>query len=154
MPVDAQTAGEELERIAGKFGGDLQSKNIVDESRDENAVLHKCFEWDDTVAGELYRIHQADDIRRHIYCIVTKPAEDTETKSFVVRAWQDVSDDNQRQGKFIHINTALSDEQTRQRIVENALRELKAFQQKYQSYSELCGICKTIGDFIATFDNN
>ena len=43
-PVEAQTAGMELEKIAEKHGS-LKPAYIVEESTDKNAALHKCFEW-------------------------------------------------------------------------------------------------------------
>ena len=64
MPVDAQTAGEELNRIYTKNGA-LNPADIVDESRPEDAPLHDCFEWRDDVAAEKYREQQdAPGIRR------------------------------------------------------------------------------------------
>ena len=58
IPVEAQEAGEELDRIYKKYG-ELQPSTIVDESRDSSAPLHKCFEWDDQTAAEKYRETQA-----------------------------------------------------------------------------------------------
>ena len=42
---DAQTAGEICEKLE-KNGG-LTAKRLVDESRPEDAPLHKEFEWND-----------------------------------------------------------------------------------------------------------
>lgn len=72
-PVPAQKAGEELDRIY-KERGRLDAADVVEESRPKAAPLHKCFEWDDKVAGKKYREHQARNI---INCVVTK--EDTKT---------------------------------------------------------------------------
>lgn len=150
MPVDAQTAGEELERISGKYGGVLLPENIVDESRDANAVLHNCFEWDNNIAAEKYRVEQARYIIRNIVCIVEKPAiEDGQTKTVeVVRAFVDVSE--KPKGVFIPIKTALNQENYREKILRDALAELRMFQKKYRIYAELAGICKAIDNFAAT----
>lgn len=58
IPVDAQTAGEELQRIYQEKGG-LNPSDIVEESRHDSAPLHPCFEWDDETAAEKYRQTQA-----------------------------------------------------------------------------------------------
>ena len=57
-PVSAQTAGEELERLYRKHGK-LDPADVVEESRDASAPLHGCFEWNDAIAAEKYRVHHA-----------------------------------------------------------------------------------------------
>ena len=68
IPVDAQTAGEELQRIYQEKGG-LNPSDIVEESRNDSAPLHPCFEWDDEIAAEKYRQTQAMQIVRSIVTI-------------------------------------------------------------------------------------
>ena len=74
VPVDAQTAGDELSRIYKRDGG-ISLKTVVDESRGKDAPLHGCFEWDDTKAAEKYRQSQAAHIIRSI-TVVTEIAAD------------------------------------------------------------------------------
>lgn len=75
--VDAQSAGEELERIKSLNNDQLKPQTIVDASEPEDAVLHPAFEWRDEVAGNLYRNSQARNIVRSIRVIVpeTKTTE-------------------------------------------------------------------------------
>ena len=56
--VKAQDAGEELARIH-KRHGQLTPSLVVDESRSQKATLHRIFEWDDEIAAENFRHHQA-----------------------------------------------------------------------------------------------
>jgi hypothetical protein len=53
LKTDAQTAGEICEKLE-KNGG-LTAKRLADESRPEDAPLHKEFEWNDATAAEAYR---------------------------------------------------------------------------------------------------
>ena len=46
-PVKAEDAGTELERIQAKYG-EVTPKNLLDESRPVTAVMHNCYEWDDS----------------------------------------------------------------------------------------------------------
>ena len=55
LPVSAQMAGEYLEELEKKHSA-LTPEIVLEESREENAVLHKCFEWDDTKATEGYEL--------------------------------------------------------------------------------------------------
>jgi len=65
--IDAQIAGEELERISQK--GALTPKHVVDESRPGAAALHEHFDWNDETAAEKFRVVQARDILRGIVTV-------------------------------------------------------------------------------------
>ena len=66
--IAADEAGVELERIRNECGS-LTGKTIVDESRPEDAVLHRAFEWDDEKAAEAHRMHQARTLIRSIVVV-------------------------------------------------------------------------------------
>lgn len=67
--VDAQTVGEELERIHAQHGV-LQASVVVDEARPEDAPLHPAFEWRDKIAAEQYRVWQARNIIKSVEVVV------------------------------------------------------------------------------------
>lgn len=74
--MDRVAIQKELERIRAHHGGVLHAEDVVAEAAAHNSVLHSHFEWDDKVAGPLYRIHQA----RHLIKIVVVPIQiSTET---------------------------------------------------------------------------
>lgn len=66
--VDAQTAGEELARITAQHDG-LTPAVVVEESRPIDAPLHPVFEWNDAVAAELHRQHQAETLIRSVQVV-------------------------------------------------------------------------------------
>lgn len=57
--VDAQEAGERIDRLIQENGGRVTPRQVVDASRPDGEVLHPCFEWDDSKAAEKYRDVQA-----------------------------------------------------------------------------------------------
>lgn len=133
LPVDAQVAGEELDRIY-RENGRLEPARIVDESRDSAAPLHPCFEWDDVVAAEKYRQTQAQMIVRSIVTVHETPnREPVETRAFV---------SVQREYKPIEVVT--SSEEQMQELLRTALAELMAFRRKYSILSELAGVMRAI----------
>ena len=71
--LEAAEVGHELERIRDKCG-ELTTKNVVNESRPNDAVFHDNFEWDDPVAAELFREQQARKIV-HSVVLVTEDAK-------------------------------------------------------------------------------
>jgi hypothetical protein len=139
FPVKAQAAGEELERIQATHNG-ISPQVVVDESKPKDAILHKCFEWNDTKAAEKYREQQA---RVLIANIVTVKFEEEQEEIKPVRAFINVVDCDEP-AKYVSLKTALSDENYRKQMYDKALSELKSFQQKYSNLQELADLFKEI----------
>lgn len=137
MPVSAQTAGEELDRIYEKYG-QLDAKSIVDESREEDSPLHPCFEWRDNIAAEKYRESQAREIVR---CITVKESSVPELEH--VRAFVRVEQ------AYHPISVVISDEDKMIELLHTALSELQSFKRKYGHLSKLKQVFDAIDDLTA-----
>lgn len=74
---DAQAIGEEIEQLPVK-----QPRTIVEKARNPNTILHNYFDWNDSVAGEKWRLQQARNIVNHIIEIKVIQGEEHEIKSF------------------------------------------------------------------------
>ena len=144
VPVDAQTASEELERIY-KRDGIITPEKVLEDNTEVGTPLHDCFEWDDTVAAYKYRVKQAKEI---IQTIVT--VSDSAPTLPPVRAFVSVSRD------FHPIKTVLDDKEMKESLLSCAVSELKAFERKYSTLSELAGVFKEIDtlDELAGRTNN
>lgn len=125
--VPAQAAGEELERIASVHGK-LTAESVVEESRDESAVLHGCFEWNDQTAAEQYRVMQAEKIIRTISVKVESADSESPVK---VRAFFPID------GEYAPISRIVAVPDMYQKLLQTAMAELSAFKQKYQTIREL-----------------
>lgn len=134
-PIEAQCAGEEIERIYHKRG-QCDAADVVDESRPESAVLHPCFEWNDPVAAELWREQQARGI---INCIVTA-AETKKGEIVEVRAFHHVAD------TYRPLNVVLESKDMDAEMKESALREFLAFKRKLEAYKSLGAVRPVIGE--------
>ena len=132
IKTDAQTAGEICERL--ERNGGLTAKRLVDESRPEDAPLHKEFEWDDPTAAEAYREEQARYIIRSLL------VQQEETKNEVVRAFFPMAE----QKVFESLPVILSDAKKTNALLDMALRELKAFELKYYTLSQLSPVFEAI----------
>ena len=135
IPVDAQVAGEELDRIYTDRGR-LDVEDVVDESRPESAPLHNCFEWDDAVAAEEYRKTQAGAILRQITVVVEKEAQ---REPMVTRAFVNV------QSTYRPIQVVVRNEDMRVEMMRDAMRDMDAFKRKYETL-ELLGPVMTAID--------
>lgn len=142
FPVDAQTAGEELDRIYKK-NGKLDPSDIVEESKNKTAPLHDCFEWDDKVAAEKYRIKQAGDLVR---CIVTVMNNENGKEPVKVRAFVHV------ESNYTPIEVVSSKPEMMDLLLKAAISELNSFQKKYSNLQELSrvfGEIQRLNEYIA-----
>lgn len=127
FPVPAQKAGQELERIYEK-NGELKPKAVVDESRPEEAVLHPVFEWDDEIAAEKYREHQAGKLIRCVVEVVETPVthKTIETRSF-----------HSVEKSYHPVRVVMADEAKREELLEQCIRDMEAFKVKYSNLEHL-----------------
>lgn len=132
MPVDAQTAGEEIDRLY-QSKGRILPEDIVEASKDESAPLHPCFEWDDTVAAHKYRCSQAASIIRLIVTEDISP-----TKEYAVRAFVHTED------CYKPTSVVVNSEDAMETLLKTAMSELFAFRRKYESLSALSPVFKAI----------
>lgn len=145
FPVEPQIAGEHLQKVKEK-NGHLSKENVLESGRPDNSPIHSCFEWDNEVAGEKYRIFQAGMLINNV--VEVKQSEEKENRS---PAFVNVSEN--RKGQYISTKDALSQEETREIVLKRAIKELKYFQIKYEKLSELAGVFKEI-DKLEGFDEN
>lgn len=140
--VPAQAAGEYLHELGES--GDLTARRLLDESRPKKALLHECFEWDDTKAAEAHRLYQA---RYFIANIVI--AEVDEKPVQPTRAFVSVSEaSHSERAIFKPVITALADKNSREIVLANALRELQMFKDKYGALAELAAVIKAIDEVV------
>lgn len=133
---DAQVVGELCDELSNTIG--LTPKTLLDANRDTDTPLHDYFEWRDDVAAEKYREEQARYIIRSIIVIEQENKPE-------VRAYSPVVINNKNE--FKHIDTIVKSSDLTQQMLENAKRELYAFQVKYNAlreYAELSEVFASI----------
>ena len=129
--ADALKVAEEIASI----GDDVVPEQIVEKARDANTELHSCFEWDDTIAAERYRVEQARDVVRHIYLVRKEPEqrENAEPIVFKVRAFSHTPG-TAGYSQTVHI---VKQEDRYQLLLQQAYDDLHAFKRKYECLTEL-----------------
>ena len=83
---------EVLKMIAKRDGGLLRPKAVVDEARDAASPLHPAFEWNDAIAGEKYRLEQAQRLIRSFKIVQNDGEEKFERPVFVGLSVDRISD--------------------------------------------------------------
>ena len=134
--VDAQIVGEEIEKIEAEKGV-VTARDIVDRARPKNSPIHDLFEWDNKIAAEKWRLHTATQV---LCCLVKTDEDSTPQKAYVNIEVKEAT----KTGIYANIKKAMSDAETREVVLQNALNELKAFKAKYSHLSELAKIFEEI----------
>lgn len=143
LPVRDEVAGGYLMALYKQSGRKLTPQIVVDDAKKKHSILHDCFEWDNEVAGEKYRLHQA---RHIINCISVR--KEIDDKQIEVRAFINVQKDKygahtsnylNKHGHsyYVSIDDAMDDPGTREYTLDMAKRELSVFKHKYGQLCEL-----------------
>jgi hypothetical protein len=132
--VSAAVAAEVMDRLAEEDR--LNAQELVEESRPEDAPLHREFEWDDSVAAEKYREEQAGALIRHLVVRIEANDQEYPTRQYFMI---------QPEAKIYEpIQVILKDEDKTDLLLEQAKRELLAFKAKYACLKELAEVIKAI----------
>lgn len=127
--ADAQKVADEIVSI----GDSATPRQIVDKAMDKRTELHKCFEWDNDVAADQYRLQQARQITHHL--VIEEHFDANEDKPpirFLVKT-------SQVEG-YKPIERVFRQDDEYQKLLARAMAELRAFKQKYSRLSELSEI--------------
>ena len=147
--------GEILKKSPGRV---LQAKSVVERARDTKSSLHGLFEWDDSKAGEAYRLGQARGVIR-LYLIVIEPTPVSREyklkfKPSKTRGLVSLQTDREKPGGgYRAVMDVLKDPGLRQQLVKEALDELKMWQLRYKSLNELADVFDAIARMEGKYGN-
>lgn len=110
--------------------GEMTPAVVVEEARPAGSPLHTHFEWDDTVAGEKYRLVQAQELIRSVKVTFVK---NDEVKD--VRAWVSVSRvDNYRE--YLPVEEVVQDPFSYRLVLQEMERDIATLERKYGHIEE------------------
>ena len=108
---------------------EITPENVLNLARDESTELHKCFEFDDAVAGEKYRLIQARDIIRHF--VIKHTNEKGEEQN--IRTFQITTETNHYQ----ETRVIMRNPEEYAALLSRAKEELRNVKRRYKTLSEL-----------------
>lgn len=130
--VDAQVAGEELEKLKSKNCGQVTPDDVISVARDENNPLHEVFDWDDASAAKKQRLHIA---RLLIGSIVVTYKHHEEVRANYSVKIGNVTDDKEKRA-YVGIEEAVKPDYEMQ-FRKEASNHLKVFCKRYESFDYL-----------------
>lgn len=126
--ANANKVGQELEIIEATT--ELTNFNILQYAKThKSSELNKCFEWDDTIAGEKWRMQQANNILASISIVVTEKEEP-------VKAFVNIKTHEEKR-VFKSIVKVLENDEEYQQLLKKAERDFISYKDKYNKLVEI-----------------
>ena len=135
VKIDAQTAGEELERIRIRHNGRLTQEIVLNEAQKKGSPLHKHFDWSDALAAKRWRLDQAAYLIRSIEVFVTSARK---KEPVAIRAMVNVIREDDR--SYTSVQDALADPELRAQVVAQAWRELEQWRKRHAELVEFAKV--------------
>lgn len=129
---DAQRVAEEIKSI----GEEATPDQVLEKAKDDATELHKCFEWDDAVAADKYRLEQARQILRFLVVQEETKSEDRPP----IRVFYKLGTGE----GYKPVEYVVKKEDEYQQLLKRAWGELRSFKAKYSMLSELQEILSLI----------
>ena len=125
--ADPQKVCDELKDLGDEFTPD----EIVEKAKNSATELHKCFEWDNDVAAEKYRLHQARMITSNLVFLKESDAE--EEQPVLVRVYNKT----EQTGGYKPPERVFTQADEYEKLLKRATAELHQFKVKYSMLKEL-----------------
>lgn len=122
--ANAQKVGEELEKI--EEVEILSNKSVLTYAKEnKNSELYKCFEWNDEIASEKYRLIQASNVISSISFVVNEEPLEKQ------KIYYSVKTEEENVNMFKNIKGILEDDSEYSKLCGKAKNELESCTEKY-----------------------
>lgn len=139
---EAKIYGKELDKIAEEEGGQLKPENVVEKAKNRNNPLHSYFDWNDSRAGEKYRLFQARNLINHITVVIKYDHKQREQKAFF--SVNSTPAEKRKNRIYVTMERVLSEPELREQILVEAIEEIEYWEERYRIYKELTSIFTAI----------
>jgi hypothetical protein len=109
----------------------LTPQIVVEEARPSGAPLHSHFEWEDSVAGELYRLEQARGLIRSVKVLGARDEEGPKE----IREWLSVERPD-RPRSYEPLHEVIEDDFALQLVLQEMERDIELVKRKYGHLKE------------------
>ena len=153
----AETVAAEMNRL-DPVGDGVTAREFHLSQKPKRAPLHEEFEWDNKKAADLYRDDQA---RGLIRCVMVteegQSGEPHEARAFLAVKTDTSQPDEDEEGvdarRYRPIALVMADEPQANQILEDALRQLQGWRERWGSYKDLserfAGVFRAIDEALA-----
>lgn len=124
--------------------GLVSPRALLERSRAPASPTHKYFEWDDTLAAEQHRLHQA----RQLIRAITIEVDGEEVRKYCSPIYIEEFKEN----RYIDIRKAIKDTDIWKEILGRALKDAQLWQKRYEKLKALEPVFSAISKVEAKFE--
>jgi hypothetical protein len=136
--INAQQAGETIELLRQRANGSLTPAMVVDAARPDTSVLHRAFEWDDSIAAERHREAQARQLVGAIVVKVAPRGVSEPKRAFVSVERPDVGLGYEAR------HVVLGEKELRGQVIRQGWTDLEVWLSKYGEFAEFSAVTEAI----------
>lgn len=133
---DPEKVLDALQDLLRKHDGRLTPGIVVKAARSKRSQLHLCFDWDDAVAADKWRLTQA----RSLLCCLEERCADDEFRPLVVHTADDDGPCYQQRARVASSPILM------EATLAEAVQQLRGFQRRYSHLSELGKVLTAINE--------
>ena len=137
---------QQLERIAKLNGGALEARMVVDAARPKRSPLHSQFEWDDSVAAEAHRLHQARSLIARVHIEVVPNASKAPV---TVRLFHQLRKDKHG---YRTVGDIAKSRPAKQALLDQLLIDLRGMQARYEVLRTLFADDRLVAQLFGAID--
>jgi len=136
---------DEVIEVQKNYG--LTAENLLKKASKKSSSLYEFFDWDNSSAGEKWRLTQARQLINEIKVIVNdKEIYAFENVNISVEDKVDTKTKTSSSREYVPIVEVMSNEYFKQQIIQRALSEARYWKQRHLELVELKSIFDTIDD--------
>jgi hypothetical protein len=117
--------------------GQLSAPIVVQEAAPAASPLHAQFEWDDSVAGEKYRLRQAGDLIRSHKVTITRVRAEGTVEDHHIRQWMPerlAVPESGTPGNYVPVDTVTAPGQVV--LLQKMQRDIQSLRRRYEHLQE------------------
>ena len=145
--VDPQAAFDSVEQIRKRHNGNVSADAIVSAAKAKRHPLHPVFTWDDSEAGNEYRLEQARMMMRSFVVIRNDITSDRPQRAYEVVRTDQASSPRIRH-VYKTVDDIMKDSDLRGELLGRALRELISLRNRYRDLQELAVVIRAIDETV------
>jgi len=158
MKINEKNVIKELNVIYQKNNKLLRPCDVVNFAKNPKSALHKHFEWDNTKAAAAHRLHQARQLITVHVTVIKNTSKKINMVSVKIikklkkpiQKYQSLSGDRkQKGGGYREIVDILSNEEFTKQLLEQAYKDLIAFQTRYRVLKEFNELFEMMDSILA-----
>ena len=138
IKANAQASGELFEQLSKTEEG-LTARSLLEANKPKSAPLHSEYEWDNKKAAEEWRLHQSRHFINSLSIVTTVKEKETPVRAFFITT---------EANKYEPITAIVQEENKYNSLLSTALSELKAFERKYNTLTELTPVFEAISEVL------